>query len=171
MSAPIVVLPAPEEVAAAAVQLRRGGHACQDGFDLAPPFDVRGRRMICAGTVDSESGARAALLAAARGAGLLIALSAELDQDLRSRFLDDLGRIGPVRHGEHGEHDDPTPAALSTEQRELVERLADGASIPQAAAELFISVRTAERRMSQVRTALGVRTTAAAVVAYRSGRR
>lgn len=165
-AAPYVLLPDAAAVEAAAVQLRRRGHAAQTGFDLDGDFDVRDRKLICTGVVADLDAARAALLAAARGAGLLVTVDPALDPDVGRRFLTDLARLGAVR--DQAAPASPTGDALSTltpEQRQLLELVADGASIPDAAAELYISVRTAERRMAQIRSALGVRTTAAAVLA------
>jgi DNA-binding NarL/FixJ family response regulator len=160
-SPPLVVLPAEDDVDAVAARLRRNGHTVRGGFVPDGPFDLTGERIICSGIVATLDDARAAILAAARGAGLLVAVasSAEVEQ----QFLEDLGRIGEVRR--ETEETAPTRPALTTEQRQLLDLVAEGASIPAAAAELFISVRTAERRIAQIRTALGVRTTAAAVVA------
>lgn len=168
MSPPLVVLADAAAVDAAGVQLRRKGHDCRAGFDIPEPFPVGERRIICSGGIDDLDVAREALLAAARGAGLLLWLDDALDAEIRSRFLSDLARLGPVRTDEV----DAGPAPILTlEQRELLALVAEGASIPDAAAQLYVSVRTAERRMAQARAALGVRTTAAAAVAFQAGRR
>lgn len=167
-SSPLVVLPDAAEVGAVAVRLRRNGHTVQTGFDLDGPFDVSERRVICSGEISTVADARAALLAAARGAGLLVAVGAEAGADLEQRFLEDLGRVGELRV--EAAEPEPSGPSLTTEQRQLLDLLAEGASIPAAAAELFISVRTAERRMAQIRSALGVRTTAAAVLAVQGAR-
>lgn len=170
MTAPFVVLGDAAAVDAAGVQLRRSGHDCRSGFDVPAPFSTApAARVVCTGAVDGPDTARAALLAAAQGASVIVWIDeGTVDDGLRRRFLSDLARLGPVTSGEVG--DGPEPV-LTAEQRELLECVADGASIPEAAAQLFVSVRTAERRMAQVRAALGVRTTAAAAVAYRAGRR
>ena len=74
--------------------------------------------------------------------------------------MDDLRRIGPVDQVLLG----PDPlAALDDDQRALLEALATGSSIGEAAAALHLSTRTAERRLATARKALGVRTTAEAI--------
>ena len=55
---------------------------------------------------------------------------------------------------------------LTAEQRQILDLLAGGASIAQAARQLFWSLRTANRRVAAARDALGVSTTQEAVVAY-----
>ena len=164
---PLMVLPAAEDVDAVAARLRRNGHRVQGGFAPDGPFDLADERIICSGTIATLDDARAAVLAAARGAGLLVAMAASAE--VEQQFLEDLGRLGDVRR-EHAERSSAGPS-LTAEQRQLLDLLADGSSIPAAAAELFISVRTAERRIAQIRTALGVRTTAAAVVAVHGAAR
>lgn len=153
------------------VELRRRGVDCRAGFAVPEPFAAASARtVVCSGAIDGPDAARAALLAAARGAGLVVHLDPGLDDGLRRTFLGDLARLGLVEFGED-ERDDRTAPVLTAEQRELLELVADGAAIPDAAAQLYLSVRTAERRMAQARSALGVRTTAAAAVAFRAGRR
>lgn len=165
-AAPIVVLPDAAAVEAAAVQLRRKGHAARGGFALEPDgdFDVREQKLICTGVIDGAEAARSAVLAAARGASVLLAIDDDLDPGVRHRLLDDLARLGSVR--DQLTAPTQTGPALTQEQLQLLELLAAGASIPEAAAELYVSVRTAERRVAQVRAAFGVRTTAAALVAF-----
>jgi DNA-binding NarL/FixJ family response regulator len=53
---------------------------------------------------------------------------------------------------------------LDEEQRQLLQLLADGLSLAEAAAFLHLSRRTAERRLTEARGALGVTTTAEAVL-------
>jgi DNA-binding CsgD family transcriptional regulator len=53
---------------------------------------------------------------------------------------------------------------LETSERRLLELLADGRSVGQAARELGISRRTADRRLRAIRARLGVATTTEAVV-------
>ena len=57
-------------------------------------------------------------------------------------------------------------APLSREQREVLDLLADGHSIAQAARLRFLSLRTANRRVREAREKLGVATNREAVVAY-----
>jgi DNA-binding CsgD family transcriptional regulator len=56
-----------------------------------------------------------------------------------------------------------TCAVLDPEQRRLVDLLARGVPLSRAAASLYLSRRSADRRLAAVRRALGVETTAEAV--------
>ncbi len=106
-----------------------------------------------------------AVLAAARGAGVVAI--ADADTDPGRSLLADLARIGPVGRDaaeEPGDAEDDLP--LTEEQRALLDRLAAGETIAAAATSEFLSLRTANRRIAQAREALGVRTTREAVLAY-----
>jgi DNA-binding NarL/FixJ family response regulator len=59
---------------------------------------------------------------------------------------------------------------LDSETRTVLEHVAGGASISEAAARLGISRRTATRRLAAARASLGVDTTAEAVVRLGGGR-
>jgi DNA-binding CsgD family transcriptional regulator len=120
---------------------------------------MRRDRVVCTGRVSSADDARRALLAAIGGAGLVIV--EHLDPETLGRFLDDLRRLGPVRHLSLGE----PPVVLSSQQRGLLALIAEGLTVPEAAAELGLTARTAERRIESARRILGVRSTAEAVVA------
>jgi DNA-binding NarL/FixJ family response regulator len=115
------------------------------------------RRRVCAGVIADENDARAALLAAARGAGVLAHVTAS--REVLERFFEDLRRCGPVDYL----RGDAPASRLSEEQRSLLELLRDGASLGDAAERLHISRRTADRRLAAVRKALGVKTTAEAI--------
>ena len=59
----------------------------------------------------------------------------------------------------------PAPnSSLEDEQRRLLELLSRGLSVPEAARRVRLSCRTAERRLSEARTALGAATNAEAVL-------
>jgi len=58
--------------------------------------------------------------------------------------------------------------ALVPEQRALLERLAAGETIAAAAASEFMSLRTANRRMAEVRELFGVATSREALSTYRA---
>jgi DNA-binding NarL/FixJ family response regulator len=53
--------------------------------------------------------------------------------------------------------------ALDPEQLRLLDLLAAGSTVDEAAAALYLSRRTVQRRLAEIRNALGVSTTAAAV--------
>src|SRR5687767_11002773 len=145
-------------------RLRETGHRVQLGFVLPPePFDLSAEHLLCAGVVDGEASAVAAVIAAVRQTGLVVSVGLPVDQS--AVFLTDLARIGPVLTS-------PTTAApraptLSPEQRQLLDLLTAGASVSDAARQLYLSVRTTERRIGEIRRLLGVRTTAEAIVASR----
>lgn len=168
-NAPLVVLATAADVAPAARRLREAGHAVQDGFSLpAEPFDVEPERILCAGVIAGASAAEAALLAAVRGAGLLVAIDTSLARRPSEAFVRDLAKVGPLRLEAPPAPRAPT-AALTADQHQLLTALVAGASVPDAARTLFISLRTAERRLAEARRALGVRTTAEAVMAIAAG--
>ncbi len=158
---PRLVLPADGDTATAVHDLVRQGWRAHQGFDLpTEPWDVGPHRIVVVGTISDAGTAQAALLCVVRGAGLV----ATLDRTVgwAAAFLADLGRVRPT--------DAPTPAldelALSDEQRALLDLLAEGHSIAQAARRLYLSLRTANRRVAQARAVLGVATTREAVLAY-----
>jgi DNA-binding CsgD family transcriptional regulator len=161
MTPPRRVLGTAAELAAALEELRLEGWRVHQGFALPDePWELAESRMVLAGEVASEADARAALLGAVRGAGLAVRL--DRGRPWAATFLADLDRLddpAPVPV--------PTPAdPLTAEQRQILDLLAGGASIAQAARRLFVSLRTANRRVAAARAALGVTTTREAVLAY-----
>lgn len=119
-------------------------------------------RVVCTGTVATEDDARRALLAAISGAGLIVRAAA--DQGTIDRFVDDLRRLGLVDHVDcacpAGDLDRRT---LASEERSLLAMLDEGLSVREAADELGLGRRTADRRIAAARAALGVDSTAAAI--------
>jgi len=163
---PRYVLGSMTDVAMVLRRLVRSGWRVHDGFAIPdPPWDVTGSRLVCSGRVGDRGSARLAVLAAARGAGVVAV--ADLATSLGQAFFADLARVGPV-----GTDPAADPAAgvrgplLVPEQRALLERLAGGETIAAAAAAEFLSLRTANRRIAEAREILGVRTTREAVMAY-----
>jgi DNA-binding NarL/FixJ family response regulator len=137
--------------AAALAETRRGGDELVDGFSARP-----GR--ICTGVVADEAAAASAVLAAIAGAGLVV--HATGPREVVDRLLDDLRRLGPIEH-RLGE---PSRGALTSEQRRLLDALAAGHTLGEAARLVGLSRRSADRRLAEVRRTLGVATTAEAVV-------
>lgn len=117
--------------------------------------------VVCVGVVRNSADAAEALLAALAGAGLVV--NAQAGRDVIDRLVDDLRRLGPVDH-RTGEPD--SMPELTTQERQLLDRLAEGKTLGAAAAELHLSRRTADRRLASARDKLGASTTAEAVVAY-----
>lgn len=162
MTVPLVLLDDPATVAATARRLRDSGHRVQDGFALPPdPFELTDERLMCAAPVVDHPTAAAAILAGVRGCGLLVAVDAAAE--VAGPFLRDLAKLGPVTRRAAVAPTSGGGASLTADQRELLGALATGSTIPEAARALFISVRTAERRVGEARRILGVRTTAEAV--------
>lgn len=144
-------------------RLARAGWQTREGFALAEPgWDVSAARLVLFGRVPDLDTAELALLAAARGAGV-VAITDPAGQTGRA-LLADLARIGQVRT------DTAAPSGagpqLTDQQRALLERLARGETIAAAAHAEFVSLRTANRRIADARDALGVRSTREAVLAY-----
>jgi hypothetical protein len=150
-----------ERLDAAAHELSAAGCKVLVGWSLpVEPWDLTPERVICVGRVDTTADASAALLAAVRGAGLVIAIGDS--SDAADAFLEDLRHLGSI--------DNRTSAdrrCLGLDQRHLLELLATGHTLPKAAAALHLSLRTAERRLAAIRTALGVGSTAEAILAAR----
>jgi DNA-binding NarL/FixJ family response regulator len=168
---PFLVLTQRRLRAAAEADLTGRGWRVVTGFALAGmDFDVREARLVCAGPVATAEDRQAALIAAVRGAGLLVLLpEAPIDGD--DEFVADLERLA-VSAGASGvdwRHDGATPQGLSDETMALLRALADGATVAEAARRLHMSLRGAHRRLAAARAALGVSTTQQAVVAVVSG--
>jgi DNA-binding NarL/FixJ family response regulator len=145
-------------------RLTRDGWIVRHGFALPDPaWDVTAERLVLHGRITDMHTLELAVLAAARGAGIVAVC--DTDSPLGRALLDDLTRLGPVHQGVGGEPPD-TFADLVPEQRALLDRLAAGDTIAAAAAAEFLSLRTANRRIAEARALFGVRTTREAVLAY-----
>lgn len=124
------------------------------GFDPPEP-----QRAVCIGEVRCEADAAAAVLAALNGAHLIV--EAHASRDVIDRLCDDLRRVGTLEHRVGPATGLPR---LSNEQLQLLRCLLAGSSLGQAAAELHISRRTADRRIAEIRQLLGASSTSAALV-------
>jgi DNA-binding NarL/FixJ family response regulator len=100
------------------------------------------------------------VLAAVAGAGLIVRVTAS--REVTDRLLDDLRRLGEVEHRIGESHH----VQLTSDQRVLLDLLANGVTLGEAARRLNLSRRTADRRIAEARLALGVRTTAEAVISH-----
>jgi DNA-binding NarL/FixJ family response regulator len=151
-------------------RLARDGWTLRPGFALPDPaWDVTGAKLVLHGRVSDQDTLQLAVLAAARGAGIVAVCDAE--SQIGRALLDDLARLGPVNHGPGGNDAGDAVADLVPEQRALLDRLATGDTIAAAAAAEFLSLRTANRRIAEARALFGVRTTREAVLAYVRQRR
>jgi DNA-binding NarL/FixJ family response regulator len=137
-------------------RLTRAGWPVREGFHR-PAAGV-----VLYGRVADLDTAHQALRAAAHGAGIVAV--AEPAGEASRTLLAGLHRLEPASAA------DPVDR-LVPEQRALLERLAAGDTIAAAAAAEFLSLRTANRRIAEARTVLGVRTTRDAVLVYLRQRR
>jgi hypothetical protein len=139
---------------------KQAGLVVLDGFavDVAP-WSLE--RVVCVGRVADRTALGDALEAASRGASLAVVVADELADDL----FDDALRLGlePVT---------PVAPAEEANDREdwmaLLEALAEGATVAQAARACHLSLRSAYRRIDEARRVLGVASTTAAVVAWQT---
>lgn len=156
-------------------RLTRDGWTVRAGFALPDPtWDVSPSRLVLHGRIADRENLQLAVLAAARGAGIVAVCDAETP--VGRALVDDLSRLGVVHLGPGGPAPGDTGAGervaeLVPEQRALLDRLAAGDTIAAAAAAEFLSLRTANRRIAEARALFGVRTTREAVLAYLRQRR
>ncbi len=143
----------------AAARARVRGRTVLPGWAAATPH------VACCGRVDDEASARAALRAALGGADLLV--DARADAVLVDRLCDDLTRLGRVEL--HSAADDELHRLdqLTDDGVALLELLAAGLSLGEAAPRLHLSRRTADRRLAEAKRAVGVRGTVEAVALLR----
>lgn len=137
--APLYVVGSATQATAVLRRLARAGWRTREGFAVTETgWDVAGQRLVLFGRVSDVDTARLAVLAAARGAGVVAI--ADPDAEVGRALAADLARIGPVRHDPD---DEPDPAEgsgttgdggppLSPEQRALLDRLANGETIVSA---------------------------------------
>ena len=156
-------------------RLARDGWSVREGFALpGAAWDVTPDQLLLHGRVSDQDTLQLAVLAAARGAGIVAVCDA--DTPTGRALVDDLNRLGAVQLGPGGPAPAPATAGdavaeLVPEQRALLDRLAAGDTIAAAAAAEFLSLRTANRRIAEARALFGVRTTREAVLAYLRQRR
>ncbi|MEV8503765.1 LuxR family transcriptional regulator [Actinoplanes sp. NPDC051475] len=156
-------------------RLARDGWTVREGFALpSSAWDVTTERLVLHGRIGDRDALQLAVLAAARGAGIVAVCDA--DSAMGHALIDDLSRLGTVQLGPGSQNSTPVEAGdavaeLVPEQRALLDRLAAGDTIAAAAAAEFLSLRTANRRIAEARALFGVRTTREAVLAYLRQRR
>jgi DNA-binding NarL/FixJ family response regulator len=143
------------ELDAAAAGLAARGLTVVEGAPEEPRADV-----VVATLVTGPDDVVAAVQAAAAGHRVLVVVPPS--SPLRYALWEDLNRLGGVKYRPWRDAGPP----LTEEQRRLVELLRGGASVRAAARALYISPRTAHRRLEGIRDALGVETTAEALVRY-----
>jgi hypothetical protein len=182
MSIPRYVVGSAAEATRILHRLSRTGWHPRAGFGVPPLGAPIAPHLVLYGRVTTLSASAAAVTAAGRGVGLVAI--ADLAAPPGRALMSALEALGPVYRTEFG-HENPADlssveahvstsqviSALLPEQRALLGRLANGETIATAAAAEYLSLRTANRRIAQARSQLGVRTTREAVLVYLKQRR
>ncbi|WP_026931633.1 hypothetical protein [Glycomyces tenuis] len=159
---PLHVVPTGSDADAIVRRCAAAGWKAHRGFALLEPaWDLAERRLVAHGPVADEHTASQAVLAAARGAGVVAVAGGRIALALAA----DLRRVGPLGLTP-GKAEPDDGLELDMEQRALLNRLAAGSTIAAAAEAEFVSLRTANRRIAAARSALGVKTTREAVMIY-----
>jgi DNA-binding NarL/FixJ family response regulator len=158
---PLVVVDGVEDHRLALAGVARAGWRVV-AIDELPPrtWELGAMGLACACTLEAPADAERALVAAARGTGLVA--HSLLDRKALARFVDDLRRFGPVDVGSP-RSESARADALSPDQSRALEIVAGGGSLADVATTLHCSQRTAGRRVAAAREALGARTTAEAI--------
>lgn len=167
MQPPLVIVEGRRRPAVAYVE-RATAQAGEHGWTVVRGWaaPLGGDRVVCTGWIRTADDAGRALLAAVAGAGLVVSVTA--GRDTTDRLLDDLRRLGLVDHVPAATPDrtsrigDRQP---SRSQRALLGLLAEGMTLREAASELGVARRTADRRLAAARRLLGVESTTEAVQA------
>lgn len=134
-------------------------HSVVDVLPLSDPYDLRDLDLVWAVVVADEEGCATVVEGVLRGIDVVVRCDG-LPSDLALRFADDLRRAG----GLHA----VGPVAMSQldpDQLALLEALGSGVTLASAAASQGMAIRSAHRRLAGARRALGVATTAEAVLA------
>lgn len=118
------------------------------------PFRLDGEVVV--GEVGDDASHLAALDAARRGADVI----ADVVPDRLAAFVEDVDRLGIAFWQPN------VGATTGVEWPPLLDQLAAGATIEQAARRCNLSLRSAHRRLAEARLVLGVSTTAAAVARW-----
>lgn len=157
---PLVVIEGHQQAATPVLALLEiGGWTISRGFQL-PSAEWFVGGVVCTGGVTSATDAALAVLAAVRGAGLVVTVTAR--EEVIELLVDDLSRIGTVNFWPT---DESGPLReLTVEQWCLLELLAQGRTLADTAAILHLSRRTADRKLAAARVALGAKSTAEAVL-------
>ena len=164
-------------------RLSRAGWHPRAGFGVPAAGTTMPNHMVLYGRVASLAASAAAATAASRHVGI-VAIADTATPPGRA-LLAALESLGPVYRTEYAQEtsmdlatvidtangDNHVLANLLPEQRALLGRLANGETIATAAAAEYLSLRTANRRIAQARSQLGVRTTREAVLVFLRQRR
>jgi DNA-binding NarL/FixJ family response regulator len=132
------------------------GRRVVTGWELpARPWDLSAAGIVVQGVLHAAADDVALVDAVVRGVGAIVGV--EESRPVPVRLLDALRRSAPVLDWR------PCPVMdLDATQARLLIALADGRSTRDVASTMFLSLRTAHRRMAEARDALGVPSTNAA---------
>jgi DNA-binding CsgD family transcriptional regulator len=140
------------------VELLDAGQAVLDGFAVDELAGSAEPEVTCVGGVATAEQAAAAVLAAVRGASLVIAVT--LRGAARHRLVEDLAKLGPVRVADVavdlGSGRSRPIDPLTPEERALLDQLAAGRSVAEAARQVGFSLRSAHRRLAELRARMAV---------------
>ena len=143
---PLVVVEGDEGYAAVLAELDGAG------WQVAATGSAETDRTCSVHTVRSRADAQGAVVAAVSGHGVIVRVPPDLRlTDVVADLIEDLAGIGPVVQVEAA-----TAVQLDSETWRLVHELARGATLDAAAGALHVSTRTANRRLTAARRALGV---------------
>ena len=158
----VILASSREESAQARRRLARRGYQVIAGDGEFPRTEVADGSSFVVLRVFSEDDAQSALIWAVTGYSLVLEL--EQGSRLGLQLIDDLGRIAPVQHAAVPAR--PSTNELSEVQVGLLIRLRDGATLTEAAASLFLSRRTANRRVAEARDFFGTRSHRETILAF-----
>jgi DNA-binding CsgD family transcriptional regulator len=157
-----VLAAGPAEAAEAAAAFAAAGLQVVAGFEL-PGDPWRRPGVVCVGQVGDRPSLGDAVLAAGRAEAVVVWSS---EPRWLQALAADLRRLDALGGGSGPSPEAAQLAALPAEQRDVLALVAAGLSLPEVAGRLYLSVRTAERRLAHVRRALGVDSTAAAIAVH-----
>lgn len=146
--------------------LRRAGRDVRRVDDVGDdPWRLEG--VTAAGRVEELATAAAVVLLLARGADIVAAASEAVEPALARDAARLLGSsaTASARRSPSSPNGSDAARTLSNETRDLLAALAAGLSIGDAAAQCYMSERTAHRRLIGAKRTLGVASTAEAVAA------
>jgi DNA-binding NarL/FixJ family response regulator len=148
-----------DALAAIAAEARAAGlHTSRLDNVPVEPWQLDG--LVVSGVVSTRDDAARAVLAAVRGARIVVCLPD--DARITAFLIDGLRRVGPLELV--ASSNERTQPLLSELERRLLELLAAGSTIAEAAATVGYSRRTIERRLAEVRRRLGVGSNAEALL-------
>lgn len=144
--------------------LRSGGYEVVEAPIERAIGRVPSPHLVLVLPVTGPEDARLAVQIALRGFSVLV--RNEAPRDVADRLYDDLRRFGRIEVRSVAMA--PPDAALSRDERDLLELLARGMSLGDAASALHLSRRTADRRLASARRTLGASTTPEAIARLRA---